>query len=391
VSGAKKYAKGVFAMTEVKAGLEGIVIAQQDIGFIDGEKGELVYRGYHIDELAPNASYEEVVYLLWYGKLPNREELDELNERLSTRRDLNKDHLNLIRSMPRSALPMSVCRTGVSQIGLYDPEKLTFDRETSLLKADDILAKIPTIMATFARYRKGLRPIPPREDLSLAANFLWMLNGKDPSPEAEDALNMYLVLLAEHGFNASTFACRVTAATWAGMYSSVVSGIGTLSGHAHGGAVQEAMHQFREIGNLENVEPWFEGCITGKKRIMGVGHRVYKALDPRAPHLRAKVETLAGHSEDRKWFDIAAKLEEITNNHPYFQERKLYPNVDYYSAPLLHMLGLKADMFTPLFAISRTAGWTAHIMAQYENNRLIRPRAEYVGPRGLHWPPIEER
>ena len=378
-------------MADVKSGLEGVVVAQQDICYIDGENGALLYRGYHIDELAPNASFEEVVYLLWHDKLPNQKELDGLNERLAVRRALNEDHLRLIQSMPRSAFPMSVCRTGVSQIGLYDPEKLTFDIETSLLKADDILSKMPTIMATFDRLRRGLKPIPPREDLSHAANFLWMLNGKEPSSEAEKALDLYLVLLAEHGFNASTFACRVTAATWAGIYSAVVSGIGTLSGHAHGGAVQEAMNQFQEIGSVDNVEPWFEGCLDSKKRIMGIGHRVYKALDPRAPHLRAKVEALAGQSEHRKWFDIAAKLEEVTSQHPYFKERKLYPNVDYYSAPLLYMLGLEPDMFTPMFAISRIAGWSAHIMAQYADNRLIRPRAEYVGPKGLKWTPITER
>jgi citrate synthase len=378
-------------MSEVKAGLEDVVVGQQDICFIDGEKGELIYRGYHIDELAPQATYEEVVYLLWHGKLPNQQQLATLNERLVTRRALNDDHLKLIQSMPKTALPMSVCRTGVSQIGLYDPEKLTFDKETSLLKADDILAKMPTIMATFARYRKGLRSIPPREDLSHAANFLWMLNGKEPTLEAEKALDLYLVLLAEHDYNASTFACRVTASTRAGIYSAVVSGIGTLSGDAHGGAVQEAMEQFQEIGNVDNVQPWFEGCLKSKKRIMGIGHRVYKALDPRAPHLRAKVEALAGQSENRKWFDIAAKLEEITGQHPYFQERKLYPNVDYYSAPLLHMLGLETDMFTPMFAISRIAGWAAHIMHQYADNRLIRPRADYVGPKGLKWTPLEDR
>jgi citrate synthase len=286
---------------------------------------------------------------------------------------------------------MSVCRTGVSQIGLYDPEKLTFDRETNLLKADDILAKMPTIMAAFDRCRRGLEPIPPRQDLSHAANFLWMLTDEQPSPEAEKGLDLYLVLLAEHGFNASTFACRVTAGTWAGMYSAVVSGIGTLSGHAHGGAVQEAMAQFQEIGNVENVEPWFRGCLSSKQRIMGIGHRVYKALDPRAPHLKARVEALAGQSEQRKWFDIAAKLDQTVREHPYFKERKLYANVDFYSAPLLYMLGLEPDMFTPMFAISRIAGWAAHIMAQYEDNRLIRPRAEYVGPKGLKWTPIEER
>jgi citrate synthase len=375
----------------IKTGLEDIVVAQQDICFIDGEKGDLVYRGYHINELAPNATYEEVVYLLWHSKLPNRAELAELHERLVTSRALNKDHLNLIQSMPRTARPMSVCRTGVSQIGLYDPEPITFDKEVNQLKADDILAKMPTIMAAFARHRKGLEPIPPREDLSHTANFLWMLNGEEPTPEAERALDLYLVLLAEHDFNASTFACRVTAATWAGMYSAVVSGISALSGPAHGGAMQAAMTQFQEIGNVDNVEAWLEGTLQSKKRIMGIGHRVYKALDPRAPHLRARVEGLAAQSNLCKWFEIAAKLEAITAEHPYFQERQLYPNVDYYSAPLLCMLGLEPDMFTPMFAISRVAGWTVHIMAQYEDNRLIRPRSEYVGPRGLKWTPIEER
>ena len=375
----------------VKTGLEGIVVAQQDICFIDGAKGDLVYRGYHINELAPEATYEEIVYLLWHRKLPNKAELAELNERLSARRPLNPDLFNLIHSMPKTARPMSVCRTGVSEIGLYDPEQLVFDKETNHLKADDILAKMPTIMAAFARHRKGLEPIPPREDLGHAANFLWMLNGEEPTPEAERALDLYLVLLAEHGFNASTFACRVTAATWAGMYAAVVSGIGTLSGHSHGGAVQEAMTQFQEIGNLDNVEPWLEGCLESKKRIMGIGHRVYKTIDPRAPHLRARVENLAAQSDLCKWYQIAAKLEAIAAEHPYFQEHQLYPNVDYYSAPLLCMLGLEPDMFTPMFAISRVAGWTVHIMAQYEDNRLIRPRAEYVGPRGLKWTPIEER
>jgi citrate synthase len=378
-------------MAEVKAGLEDVVVGQQDICFIDGDRGELIYRGYHIDELAPHATFEEVVSLLWHGKLPRSEELAAQHERLVAQRTLNNDQLHLIQSLPKTALPMSACRTGVSQIGLYDPERLLFDRATNLAKAEDILAKMPTIMAAFTRYRKGLKLIPPREDLSHAANFLWMLNGKEPTPEAEKALDMYLVLLAEHDYNASTFACRVTASTWAGMYSAVVSGIGALSGHAHGGAVQEAMEQFLEIGNIDNVEPWFKGCLSSKKRVMGIGHRVYKALDPRAPHLRAKVEALAGHSEHRKWFDIAHKLEEIAGQHAYFNERKLYPNVDYYSAPLLYMLGLEVDMFTPMFAISRIAGWAAHIMHQYEDNRLIRPRAEYVGPIGLTWTPLQER
>jgi citrate synthase len=375
----------------IKAGLEGIVVAQQDISFVDGENGNLIYRGYHINELAPNATYEEIVYLLWHRKLPSKRELAELNERLVTRRSLNADHLNLIQSMPRSALPMSVCRTGVSQIGLYDPEPVTYDREINQLKADDILAKIPTIMASFARYRKGRRPIPPREDLSHAGNFLWMLNGEEPTLEAEQALDLYLVLLAEHGFNASTFSCRITASTWAGIYSAVVSGISTLSGFAHGGAVQEVMTQLQEIGNVDNVEPWLEAALRSKKRIMGIGHRIYKTIDPRASHLRARVEALAARSSLCKWFEVAAKLEDLTAQHPYFQDRKLFPNVDYYSAPLLCMLGLDPDMFIPMFAMSRVAGWTVHIIAQYEDNRLIRPLDEYIGPIGLKWTPIDER
>ncbi len=375
----------------VKAGLDDVVVGEQDICFIDGDRGALVYRGYHIDELAPNATFEEVVYLLWHKKLPDKKELATLNERLVSRRALPPALISMIESMPKNARPMSVARTGVSHIGVYDPEKLTFDLETTLLKADDILAKVPTIMAAFDRHRKGLEMISPRDDLGHAANFLWMLNGEEPSPEAVRALDLYLVLLAEHDYNASTFACRVTAATWAGIYSAIVSGIGTLSGHAHGGAVQEAMAQFHEIGRLENVEPWFKGMLAAKRRVMGIGHRVYKALDPRAPHLKAKVEDLANQSGKRKWYDMAVKLEELAAAHPYFQERKLYPNVDYYSAPLLSMLGLDEDMFTVMFTISRLAGWSAHIMAQYADNRLIRPRANYVGPCDLVWVPLEER
>ncbi len=381
-------------MSELKIGLEGVVVAQQDVSFINGETGELVYRGYHIDELAPSATFEEIVYLLWHGKLPNKQEVDGLKERLVACRDLNDSQMKFLKSVPHYARPMSVCRTGVSQIALYDTSYQTlevYEKSTNLARANNILAQAPTIMAAFSCLRRGFKPIPPREDLDHAANFLWMLNGKDPSEEAVRALDLYFVLLAEHGFNASTFSCRVTAATWANMYASVVSGIATLGGHAHGGAVQAAMNQFQEIGNINNVEPWFYGAMETKKRIMGIGHRVYKALDPRAPHLRAKAQSLAEKSDHRKWFDIAVKLEELAAQHPYFQERKLFPNVDFYSAPLLYMLNLQPDMFTPMFALSRIAGWCAHIMGQYENNRLIRPRAEYIGPKGFKWTPIEER
>ncbi len=381
-------------MAEIKAGLEGVVVGQQDISFINGEVGELIYRGYHIDELAPSASFEEIVFLLWHGKLPTKQELDALKERLASCRALNDSQMKFLKSIPHYARPMSVCRTGVSQIALYDTSYQTlevYERGTNLARADNILSQAPTIIAAFSRLRRGFKPIPPREDLDHAANFLWMLNGKDPSPEAVRAFDLYLVLTAEHGFNASTFSCRVTASTWANIYASVVSGIGTLSGHSHGGAVQAVMNQFMEIGNIDNVEPWFNGCLETKKRIMGIGHRVYKTLDPRAPHLRAKVQELSKLSDNRKWYDIAIKLEELASKNEYFQERKLYPNVDFYSAPLLYMLGLEPDMYSPMFALSRIAGWCAHIMGQYENNRLIRPRAEYIGPKGLKWTPMEER
>lgn len=378
-------------MAESGVGLDSVIVAQQDISFIDGQSGELIYRGYHIDELATNASFEEVVYLLWLGRLPNQVELNGLKSRLADRRALHPEQLRMLLSIPKSARPMSICRTGISMLGPYDPEKLTFDKSTSLIKAENILAKLPTMLATFERYRRDLNPIPPRDDLSHAANFLWMLTGKEPTPEAEKALDLYLILLAEHGFNASTFTCRVVSATWAGMYSAIVSGVGALSGPAHGGAVERAMEQFHEIGNVDNVAPWLEACQRSDRRVMGVGHRVYKTLDPRAPHLKHSVELLAEQSTERKWFDIASKLETDIRQIDYFNQKQLYPNVDYYSAPLLDMIGLETDMFTPMFAMARIAGWAAHIMAQYENNRLIRPRAEYIGPRGLTWTPIDER
>ena len=374
-----------------KTGLEDIVIGRQDISFLDGEQGQLVYRGYSIDTLAAHATYEEVVYLLWYGRLPTTAELADFRREIAAARDLPPALTAFVRSLPTAARPMDVLRTSVSLLGLLDDDKPVFERSAVLPKARSILATMPMLMATFWRHRQGLPPVEPRPELSHAAGFLWRLTGSDPTPEAVAALNLYLVLLADLELNASAFSCRVTAATWADIYASVVSGIGTLSGHAHGGAVQAVMHQLQEIEQVDRVDSWFEDTVQQKRRIMGIGHRVFKVLDPRAPHLKARVEALAGQSEQRRWFNIAAALEARAAAHPFFQQRRLYPNVDYYAAPLLNMLGLEPDMFTTIFSISRVAGWSAHIMHQYENNRLIRPRAEYVGSLDLPWIPIEQR
>lgn len=378
-------------MNTPKTGLEDISIGQQDISFLDGERGELIYRGYSIDTLAAHAAYEEVVFLLWRGHLPTAPELASFRAELAAARDLPAPLTEFVRGLPAFARPMDVLRTGVSLLGLLDAGPTTFERAALLPKAAAMLATMPMLMAAFWRHRQHLPPVEPRPELGHAAGILWRFSGQEPAPEAVAALNLYLVLLADLELNASAFACRVTAATWADIYAAVVSGIGTLSGHAHGGAVQQVMLQLAEIGAEEHVDAWFEAAVASKRRIMGIGHRVFKVLDPRAPHLKTRVEALAGQTEQRRWFNIAAALEARAAAHPFFQQRRLVPNVDYYAAPLLNMLGLEPDMFTTIFAISRVAGWSAHIMHQYEHNRLIRPRTEYVGPRDLPWVPIEAR
>jgi citrate synthase len=275
---------------------------------------------------------------------------------------------------------------------MYDSDGEDNSLEANRRKAVRLTGQITTICAAWDRIRKGQEPIAPRKDLTLAQNFVYMLSGNDPEVTASDAINVYLVLLAEHGMNASTFASRVTVATGSDMHSGIVSGIGTLKGPSHGGANAEAMNMFLEIGEPDNVESWFRKNIKeGDRRIMGIGHRIYKALDPRAAILEAKAKALAESSGNIKWFRIAKKLADIARADQYFIERKLYPNVDYYSAIVLYTLDLDVDMFTPLFAMARVVGWTAHIMEQFANNRLIRPDVNYVGPTGLTWVPVEQR
>jgi len=355
-----------------------------------GDVGRLIYSGYEIHDLAEQASFEEVAYMLWHCCLPTREQLDNFERDMIRRRGISFQVMDLVRSTPPEAHPMAALRTAVSGLALSDPEADDLSHESNLRKAADLTAKMPTIIAAIDRTRKGLESLGPRDDLNHAANFLYMLHGRQPSEIEAGAMNLYLVLLADHGFNASTFSARVTAATQSDMYSAVTSAIGTLKGPAHGGATEAAMKQLFDIGDVENVEAWFKEARAQGRRIMGIGHRVYKVEDPRARHLRKMAAELAEQT-DPKWFQIAEKLEGVARQDSYFIERDLYPNVDFYTAPMLYSLGIEPDLFTTMFAMSRVVGWTGHLLEQYADNRLIRPRSEYIGAMDLEWVPIDER
>lgn len=380
-------------MAEVaKKGLEGIVVAESKTSLVNGQDGKLVYEGYDIETLAANALFEEVAFLLWDGRLPNKAELENLRAAIATEAVLPAEIIAQMKAYPKKADPMAMLRTVVSALAMYDGDSEDNSSESNRRKAIRLTGQITTICAAWDRIRKGQEPIAPRQDLTLAENFIYMLNGTGPDKTASEAINVYLVLLAEHGMNASTFASRVTVATGSDMHSGIVSGIGTLKGPSHGGANAEAMHMFLEIGDPAHVAGWFQKNIKeGDRRIMGIGHRIYKALDPRAAILEEKAHALALSSGNEKWFQIAKQLAETARADQYFIERKLYPNVDYYSAIVLYTIELDVDMFTPLFAMARVVGWSAHIMEQFANNRLIRPDVNYVGPMGLPWVPVEQR
>ncbi len=375
-----------------KKGLEGVVIADTRLSRVQGDIGKLTYCGYDINDLAENASFEEVVYLLWHIRLPTKAELEEFRSALNAEMTLPEAVLDAMRAFPKSAHPMGVLRTAVSLLGLHDPEAEDTSTESNLRKAIKLTAKLPTITAAWARLRKGKEPVAPRKDLGLAANFVYMLNDREPDQVEVDAINVYLVLLADHGMNASTFTSRVVTSTDSDMYSAVTAAIGSLKGPKHGGANEKAMLMFQEVAQAESVEKWFQEEVKGKgRRIMGIGHRVYKAPDPRAKILKRHAQELCKLNDNCGLLEIADKLAELAANDPYFIERKLFPNVDYYSAIVLDAAGIETDMMTPLFAMSRIAGWSAHIIEQWADNRLIRPRARYVGPENLEWVPLEAR
>ena len=378
-------------MSDSAKGLAGITAADSTLSRVDGVKGELIYRGYSIMDLGEKACFEEVVYLLWNGDLPNQTQLDTFCAALVAKRALPTAVLNSMRHFPHEAHPMAVLRTIVSGLGLIDSYEDDIRLDAARKKALLLTAVMPTIIAAWEHIRNGREPIAPRNDLGHAANFLYMLNGTEPNPDAVKALDAYLVMLADHGFNASTFATRVTTGTLADVYSAITSGIGTLKGAAHGGANQKAMEQFIDAAQRGDVAAWYEEARASGRRIMGIGHRVYKVRDPRAFILQPMAERLAKSSGQGQWYEIAAQIEQLTRQDDYFVERNLYANVDYYSAVVLYMIGIPVDQFTCLFAMSRIAGWTAHVLEQLADNRLIRPKANYTGQEGLTFVPIAER
>lgn len=373
-------------------GLANVVVGQSKLSLVNGAEGKLIYRGYKIEDLAEHASFEEVIYLLWQGALPTQFQLVTLTKALQGEASLPEGVIEIMKRFPHDATPMSVLRTVVSMLSLYDPNADNNSPAENQRKALSLTAKVPTITAAWERIRAGKEPLAPHHDLGLAANFLYMLRGTMPDANETAVIDAYLVLLSEHGMNASTFSARVTTSTLSDMYSAITTAIGTLKGAAHGGANEEAMRMFFEIGEAAHVETWFnENVKTGKRRVMGMGHRVYKALDPRAAVLKSKSRIMAEATNNLKWYDLASKLEKYARQDEEFIKKNLYANVDYYSAIALYTLGIPMDQFTPLFAIARIPGWSAHVLEQWADNRLIRPDVEYVGPMDLEWVPIEKR
>jgi citrate synthase len=367
-------------------GLEDVVVSTSEICFIDGDRGRLLYRGYDIHDLVAHATFEEVVFLLWHGRLPRREELDRFRKELTTQRRLPAKVMALLRSFPRKADTMDVVRTTVSALGLYDPDTGDNSREANLRKAARIQAQVPTIVAAWARMRKGKPPVAPNARLNLAANFLYMLFGRKPSDLAAKAMDTALILHADHELNASTFASRVTVATLSDIYSGIVSGIGTLKGPLHGGANVGVIRMLLEIGDVERAEAWIKSALAQKKRIMGFGHRVYHTEDPRATHLRKMSEALGREAGDLRWYEMSRIVERVVK-----EQKGLNPNVDFYSASTYYSMGIDPDLYTPIFVVSRVSGWSAHILEQQANNRLIRPRADYTGATQATYVPLGQR
>jgi citrate synthase len=371
-------------------GLENVVVASTRLSAIDGTTGRLSYAGYDIHDLAERASYEEVLFLLWFGELPNARELSDFKARLQAERSLGPAEHELVRGSPAAGHGMDALRTLLSGLAQLDPHADDLSPAAVEQIGLRVAAKLPTLIAAWDRTRRGLAPIEPDANLGHAANFLYMLHGQAPNPAAARALDTYLVLLAEHGLNASTFAARVAIGAGADVYCALVGAIGTLKGLLHGGANQKAMEAFLQIGAPENASDYIEAMLARHERLMGVGHRIYKVEDPRVRHLRRHVQALSAGGEGR-WQAIAEQVARVVAEHPHFTKRQLNPNVEFYSAPLLYTLELPLDLFTAAFALSRVAGWMAHIREQLADNRLIRPKADYSGPAARGFVAIEDR
>ena len=374
--------------TTAPKGLEGVVATNSSICYIDGDRGILAYRGIDIHELADNSSFEETCYLLWFGRLPKRNELKDLQQKLAGERKLDPAIIDFLRRAPKTALPMDVLRTAVSALSFYDAEDRKNDHEANVHKAIRLTSEIAMIVAAYDRIRKGKNVVEPDKSLSHSANFLLQLNGTKPSSTAERALDIALILHADHELNASTFAARVTAATLSDMHSAITSAIGALKGPLHGGA-NEAVFQILQGIDHSKADPivYVKGMLAEKKKVPGFGHRVYHTEDPRATHLRKMSHDLGESSGQRQWYEMSEKIEHFVK-----AEKKLNANVDFYSASTYHTLGIDLDLFTPIFAVSRISGWTAHVIEQLDDNRLIRPRAEYMGPEYPNpYVPIDKR
>jgi citrate synthase len=369
-------------------GLEGVVAANSGICWIDGEAGVLSYRGIDIHELAEYSTFEETTYLLWNGLLPNELALREFTAQLTLARSLDHRVIDMLRSFPRTATPMEVLRTAVSALSFYDADEKDNSHDANVRKSYKLTAQIAMLVAIYDRLRKGKEIVPPDRSLSHGANFLWMLNGEIPSETAVKTMDMALVLHADHELNASTFAARVIAATLSDIHSAITGAIGAMKGPLHGGANEGVMRLLLTI-DKEGADPaeYVRNMLAAKQKISGFGHRVYKTEDPRATHLRTISEQLGKDSGNTKWYDMSRAIELYIN-----ADKKLNANVDFYSASTYATLGIDIDLYTPVFVISRIAGWTAHVIEQLDDNRLIRPRAEYIGPvYPTHWIPMEER
>ena len=367
-------------------GLRNIVAAQSSMSSVNGEEGILIYQGYDVHTLAENSTFEETVFLLWNGRMPKQDELDALKSEFRSNYEIPSEIIDSMKSFPKDAQPMDVLRTAVSTLAFYDDESHKTDVESARKTATRLTAKFPTIVAAWERIRNGNEPVAPDASMDIAENFLYMMRGEKCEESEARMLDICLILHADHGFNASTFTTRVITGTLADMYGGVTGGIAALAGPLHGGANTAVMKALMEIGSLDKVEPWLDDMLADKRKVMGIGHAVYKTEDPRATWLRKFSEKMGGVTGETKWFEMSKKLEDLMK-----EKKGMNPNVDFYSASTYYMMGIPMDLYTPIFAISRISGWTGHILEQYGNNKLIRPRAEYVGNRDMEYVPIADR
>jgi citrate synthase len=368
------------------AGLEGIVATQSGICFIDGQAGKLIYRGYEIGDLVEHCTFEEVAYLLWEGELPNREALDELKKELAESAELPEYVIRILKTLPRKTQPMDALRTSCSALAADDADVGSNEPDANRRKARRLTAQFPSIVTAFHRIREGLDPVPPDASLSIAGNFLYMLNGKRAHETLVRVMDAALVLHAEHGMNASTFAARVTAATLADMHAAITAAVSALKGPLHGGANQDVMELLLSCNSVDAVEKAVREMLARKEKVPGFGHRVYKTYDPRAHFLSKMSKQLGEAAGNTMWYEMSERLIPILK-----QEKNLNPNVDFFSASTYYTMGIPLDLFTPIFAVARIAGWTAHVMEQHKNNRIIRPTDDYIGPMGKKVKPIDQR